>query len=336
MRDFDSEMAKLQVHWRAEHIDTAECGVQNGVARPWILPASRWQDGLWPPLRGDGAHSVPTYLRERRVQRHAGSHNLKSSWISGVNTYFPFGQSESGRALLAAFLASRVDDRVRSVGSIELEWAAEGELSPSVLLGEEGGSRGSGQTSPDLAFPVNGEAGLLLVENKLTEDSFYPCSARRSTGSPARPANPDTSRCERVGALIEDVSMCHQQTWGRKYWERLQGAVDVERLSRLPRCPAAKAGYQLFRQQALAEALATSGCYEFVVSAVALDARNERLAACLRSSGIPDVRAWSELFRGKSSFAVFTHQEWAAWVRANDEAGEWRGWANWMASRYGV
>ena len=139
------------------------------------------------------SHSVPAYLQQRRVQRHTGSHNLKSSWVSGVNTYFPFGRSQSGRALIAAFLASHVDDRVRSVDSIELEWAGEGELSPSVLLGEGGGSRGSGQTSPDLAFPVNGGAGLLLVENKLTEHSFYPCSARHATGSDARPANPDLS-----------------------------------------------------------------------------------------------------------------------------------------------
>ena len=336
MRDFDSEMEALQIGWRAEHVDTSEPGVQNGVARPWILPDSRWQDGLWPPLRGDDSHSVPAYLQQRRVQRHTGSHNLKSSWVSGVNTYFPFGRSQSGRALIAAFLASHVDDRVRSVDSIELEWAGEGELSPSVLLGEGGGSRGSGQTSPDLAFPVNGGAGLLLVENKLTEHSFYPCSARHSTGSDARPANPDLSRCDRVAALIDDVSLCQQQTWGRKYWERLQGAVDVERLSSLPQCPAAKAGYQLFRQQALAEALAASGRYEFVVSAVALDERNERLAGCMRSSGIPSVRDWGDLFCGKSTFAVFTHQGWAAWVRASDGEAEWRDWASWMASRYGV
>ena len=132
------------------------------------------------------------------------------------------------------------------------------------------------------------------------------------------------------------MSLCQQQSWGRKYWERLRGAVHVERLSRLPHCPAAKAGYQLFRQQALAEAIATSGRYEFTLSAVALDARNERLAGCMRPSGILDVRDWMEFFCGRSSFAVFTHQEWSSWVRANDNEGEWRDWENWMASRYAV
>ena len=165
MRDFDGEMEGLQVRWRLENVDSPEWGAQNGVSRPWILPASRWEDGLWPPLRSGQVHSVPGYLEQHGVHRHTGSHNLKSSWISAANMYFPFGLLEGGRAMLAAFLASQVDDRVRSVESTELEWAATGDLSPSVLLGEEGGSRGSGQTSPDLAFLVNGGMGLVLVEN---------------------------------------------------------------------------------------------------------------------------------------------------------------------------
>src|SRR5665647_1298327 len=166
-------MADMQVRWRERNIDDQEHGFQNGVSRPWILPASRWEDGLWPPLRSEGRWPVSDYLKAHDVHRHTGSHNLKSSWVSGVNLYFPFGQSEGGRKLLATYLAARVDERIRSVDSIELEYAEPGDLSPSRLLGEEGGSRGSGQTSPDIAFLVNEGAGLLLVENKLTEHSFY-------------------------------------------------------------------------------------------------------------------------------------------------------------------
>lgn len=38
------------------------------------------------------------YLKKHDVQRHIGSHNLKSPWVSGVNFYFPFSSAE---ALLA-------------------------------------------------------------------------------------------------------------------------------------------------------------------------------------------------------------------------------------------
>jgi len=334
---FDRDMEDMQVRWRERNIEVQAHSFQNGLSRPWILPASRWEDGLWPPLRSGDRWPVVDYLRAHDVSRHTGSHNLKSSWVSGANLYFPFGQSEGGRRLLATYLASRVDERVRSVDSIELEYAETGDLSPSRLLGEEGGSRGSGQTSPDIAFLINAGAGLLLVENKLTEHSFYPCSARKTTGSVAKPGNPDAGRCTLTAALAQDaVPLCHQQAWGRKYWETLQGVVDRQRISDLPWCPAAKAGYQLFRQQALAEGLAESGNYEFVVSAVALDERNKTLTGSLKSSGLGDVRDWSGLFCGRASFRVFTHQDWAAWVRANDAQGAWGDWAAWVAARYEI
>lgn len=334
MRDFDSEMGKLQVLWRMANIHTSEQGFQNGVSRPWILPPQQWEEGLWPGIRSGSSYSVADYLGAHGVSRHTGSHNLKSSWVSGANLYFPFGQSSTGRDLLASFLNSQVDSRIKSVDSIELEYAESGDLSPAALLGEQGGSRGSGQTSPDIAFLVNRGTGLLLVENKLTEHSFYSCSARRKTYSDLRPANPDTSPCNDVGALMADVSLCHQQTWSRKYWQQLQPVINAGRLLRLPYCPAATAGYQLFRQQALAEGIAQSGRYEFVVSCVAIDQRNERLACSLKSSGIADIRDWGTLFDGRASFTVITHQDWVQWVRTNDTGGEWASWAQWISERY--
>jgi hypothetical protein len=332
---FDAEMTHLQVRWRAEHVSTQQFGVQNRVTCPWLLPRRVWHEGLWPPLRGDGPGSLQAHLAARRVTPHSGCHNLKSSWVSGVNLYFPFGQSEAGRALLASFLAHAVDPRVESVEALELEWAGDRELSPRTLLGEMGGRRGRGQTSPDIALSANRGEGLLLIENKMTEHSFYACTARTGSGSAASPGHPDPARCDDTAALVADPGLCHQQALGRQYWRRLYDAVDARALARLPRCPAATAGYQLFRQQALAEALALSGRYRFVASVVALDARNDRLAGSLASSGIADVRDWGRLFHGRASFAVFTHQEWAAWVRAHDAGGEWRDWGEWIAERYG-
>lgn len=104
MNNFDQEMAELQLRWRDRNIDTHEEGFQNGVPRPWILPSSRWEEGLWPQLRTGELYSLTAYLGKHKISRHSGSHNLKSSWISGVNLYFPFSQSEHGRDLVASFL----------------------------------------------------------------------------------------------------------------------------------------------------------------------------------------------------------------------------------------
>jgi len=336
MRDFDAEMTDRQVRWRRDNVSTQEPGVQNRVTCPWVLPRWAWEEGLWPPLRGDGPGSLGAYLATSRVKRHSACHNLKSSWVSGVNLYFPFGLSAAGRTLLAGFLADAVDGRVRTVDALELEWAGDRELSARTLLGEMGGVRGRGQTTPDIALRVNGGDGLLLVENKLTEPDFGACSARNGSGSASRPGHPDPACCDEAAALVADPGRCHHQALGRQYWRWLYAAVDAGEFAGLSRCPAATAGSQLFRQRALAEALARSGRHAFVVSVVALDERNDRLAGSLASSGLADVRAWACLFRGRARFVVFTHQEWVAWVRTHDVDGAWSEWSAWISRRYGI
>jgi len=107
-------------------------------------------------------HCSPN-MKAHAIQAHTGKHNLKSSWVLCANLYFPFGASENGRGLLAGFLRKHVSGKISSVDSLHLEYAAEGELHPSTLLGESGGQRGSGQTSPDLAFTVNGTSSTMLI-----------------------------------------------------------------------------------------------------------------------------------------------------------------------------
>jgi hypothetical protein len=104
----------------------------------------------------------------------------------------------------------------------------------------------------------------------------------------------------------------------------------MDAVSNLRCCPAARAGYQLLRQQALAEGIASSGKYDFVVSSVALDMRNEKLRTCLKSTGIADVRSWRSLFNGKAKCKVWDHQQWITWVEDDDTAGEWRDWLQWV------
>ena len=338
MISFEDQMTERQVAWRRASLASHDWGWQNGKQYEWILPQRMWEAGLYPGIRRDAPNSLPAYLEAEGVQRHQGSHNLKSSWMLCANLYFPFRTSVEGRALLAGFLRERVHPSIVFVDRLELEYAEpEGSpLHPSRLLGEAGGSRGAGQTSPDLALIVNGGRGLILTENKWVEHSFYRCSARAKTGSDERPANPDVARCLGAASVLANPqSQCQQVAWGRKYWQHLQPVADLVRWASLRTCPAASAGYQLFRQQALAEGIAASGNYEFVVSCVAVDERNEDLRTCLASTGIPDIRQWGELFKGKASFAVFTHQQWVSWVGAHGHPGQWGDWLSYVEERYG-
>ena len=336
MSSFDKWMEVHQTEWRAANVATEEFGQQNRVRRPWILPSDSWEEGLWPGIRGCSQNSLPAYLESNCVQKHTGAHNLKSSWILCANLYFPFQASGDGRAIFASFLKRHVDCEIDSLERIELEYADEGGLHPSRLLGETRGGRGSNQTSPDLGLVVNGGKGLVLVEIKLTEHSFYPCSGYKKQDGYGRPVNPDTDRCERPADVARDpATQCHQATWGRTYWEHLASVVDLDVLDALPHCPAAKSGYQLFRQQALAEGIAKSGKYDLVVSSVAVDDRNESLDAALRGSDINGVRQWGRLFQGQARYAVFTHQQWVSWVREHD-AGRWGNWLNYVETRYGL
>jgi hypothetical protein len=334
---FEDQMTQHQVQWRRDNIASREWGWWKGKQYEWILPHDLWEEGLWPGLRSGSNYPLPTYLRRNQIQKHSGVYNLKSSWMLGANLYFPFGGSEHGRSLLAEFLRVRVHASIRSVDAVELEYAESGDLHPSVLLGEQGGSRGTGQTSPDLAFLVNGGRGLILTENKFIEHSFYRCSARTRNGSVERPGNPDPSRCNDALAILDDpVGRCHQAAWGRKYWEHLAPVIHREKLSALPHCPAASAGYQLFRQQALAEGIAASGKYDLVASCLAVDDRNETLRKCLRGTGIGDIRQCGDLFAGNAHFAVFSHQEWVSWVRGRGDPGQWADWLGYVEARYGL
>ena len=337
MESFDKWMKDYQTEWSRTHIESEQRGLWRGRPYPWILPAHLWEEGLWPGIRSGSRNSLPAYLKRTGAQKHQDAHHLNSSWVLCANLYFPFRAFAYGRGLFAAFLMHCVASEIDSVEEIDLEYAEDGALHPSSLLGESGGRRGSGQTSPDLGVLVNEGTGLVLVESKFGEDSFYDCSARRPRGRSRLPDNPDPDRCNHPLKILNDyANHCHQHhpAWGRRYWEYLAPIVDEKALANLPHCPAAGGGSQLFRQHALAEAIARSGKYSLVVSAVAVDDRNDALDADLRRKKIGGVREWGRLFNGLAGFAVFTHQEWVTWVKDHDSEKRFDDWLAYVQCRY--
>lgn len=330
---FSDSMSRLQVEWRRNNVRCQEHGTWRGEAYEWILPRDAWEEGLWPGIRNVGPNSVAQYLKSEKAEKHTGSNNLKSSWVACANLYFPFRQRPEDLALLAGFLRKFVAPEIRTVDRLELEYAEDGALHPARLLGERGGSRGKGQTSPDVAFLVNGEKGIVLTECKLTEDSFGKCSARRREDKGDRPGNPDPDRCSNAAAVVsEPEKLCHQVVWGRRHWNLLKPVMNRDAVASLKACPAATV-YQLFRQQALAEGYASQ--YELAVSAVAYDQRNDDLISSVRRAGVESFpEGWARLFSGRARFRAWSHQSWYDWVRQHEPI-RWRDWLDWIGARYG-
>ncbi|TCO06966.1 PGN_0703 family putative restriction endonuclease [Natronoflexus pectinivorans] len=333
-RNFIQTQRQNQISWRESNVSTAEWGYQNGGKYEHVIPRGNWIETVYQPIRAE----LTTYLIEKKVKEHTGVHNLMSSWILSANLYFPVLSSEVFRILMLQFLQERISNEITELVDIQLEFAFDygDALHPSLLLGEMDGSRGSGQTSPDVAFLVKTKKGdgIILTECKYSEHSFYSCSARTVKGRQEKPDNPDPKRCMEVLTGDGYKSICHQSVWGRKYWGNLQLSEMAH--SKIKRCPAATDGYQLFRQQSLAEGIARCGKYDLVASTVAFDGRNSNLISCLKTTGINDFQTgWCELWTGKAIFKTWHHQEWVHFVRTHQKDGCCNDWLNYMKSRYG-
>ncbi len=334
--NFKSDQKEKMTQWRIGHISSSEKGKQNGKMYDHIIPRSIWKENLWEGIRDEA--SLTEYLTTNQIRPHTGKHNLLSSWVNCANLYFPIQENQSLQKLMLWFLQQHVSDQITELTGVELEFSFEPEstLHPSQLLGEMDGNRGSGQTSPDVAFLVKTKQGkgIILTECKYTEHGFYSCSARKIDKSKQRENNPDPARCMEKVTDADYSDVCHQTNWGRKYISLVTYSDYAK--NKLTRCVAATAGYQLYRQQALAEGIAQKGQYSLVASAVAFDNRNSGLKGCLRSTGIDDFQTgWGKLFEGKAIFKTWTHQQWVQFVRDNQKDGEFNKWLEYLSERYG-
>lgn len=334
-----------QMNWRKNNnVLLGQNGRQNGVAKEYILPADQWLLGTWEDanLRNLLLH----YLEVEQIQANQGKHNLKSSWTQCANLFFPFRYHPHMKYMLASFLRRELNLDVSRIDAVELEYAAPGKLAPRYLLGESGGKRGSGQTSPDIAILFtcdDGKCGIYLVENKYTEHHFYPCSAAKKTlRSKYRlrglEPNPAPERCKNIKELLEDPSgNCHQVSWGRHYWPILMHSINGSALQILRYCPAMQDGYQLLRQQALAQGIADSGLFDYIFSGVAYDERDIELIGCLNDLGMADFRRdWGRLFNISSGvkFHCFSHQELVSWITRSRSTYVQK-WGKYVCDRYG-
>ena len=337
---FDKQVESYQINWRKKYkLAEGKLGVQNRVQREHILPASQWRLGLWQPIR----NPLDEYIRVSCIQPNTGKHNLKSSWTQCANLFFPFRYYPDMKGIFAGFLSQQLALRVTDIEMLELEYAASGNLEPQRLLGEVGGIRGSMQTSPDVAVLFgceDGKSGIYLIENKYVEHSFYPCSGAKKTLSKTHserglPPNSHPERClNAVEVFWNPEEMCQQEAWHRKYWSILRDTINEECLKTCGHCPALSGGYQLFRQQALAQGIADSDLFDYVISGVAYDCRNDALVGCLKGIGLDNfTNDWTRLFNTRVQFRCFTHQDFVSYVKQSKNGTAMK-WVKYISERY--
>lgn len=309
-------------------------GKWGGKPYKHIIPANDWQELLWTELKTGS--KLDDYLGKKKKQKHSGVSNLLSSWICSANLYFPVHLYPEFKVLMLAFLKEKISDSITELIDAELEFSLGGELSPAELLGEKGGSNGRGQTSPDVAFIVktNSGDGLILTECKYTEHGFYSCSARTTKDSEGKPHNPAPKKCMQAAALCSYEDICNQTKWERKYLDNFKLSKQGKEL--LTRCPAATSGYQLMRQQALANGIKKSGKFDLVISSVSFDRRNTDLTRCLSSTGIADFcNDWSKIYEKGVGFVTWHHQDWVEYVRKHSTNEVVNDWLKYLEDRYG-
>jgi hypothetical protein len=288
MEDFKTEMRKFQEDWKHNNLPhIKKKGWQNGKDYDHILPKSNEQENFFYPIQDGLFDRKNGYLIKNAIKPHTGIHNLLSSWTLCANMYWPFNNAE-GKALLSKWLSQETKLEIFDIIKLELEYEDPNpNLKPDKLLGENNqGMRGSGQTSPDLAIlfkTTHGRNGILLIESKFTEHSFYICSGYQKKTQTKNVPNPNNKRCfNTAGLLTSGFSECHLGNWGRKYWDLLRNDLDSNSYSSLTRCPMSTSCYQIFRQQALTKGY--EKYYDVLASCVVTDERNTTLVNSCKST----------------------------------------------------
>lgn len=339
MSSFKFAQQSHQESWRKTNLPSIKGnGRQNGGEYFHVLPFEQHKHNFYPQIQKDLLDPVTGYLVKNNIKPHTGIHNLLSSWVVCANMYWPFNNLE-GFALLAKFLSIQTCYDIASITCLELEYEEEGILKPAALLGEDAkGMRGSGQTSPDLAVKFitsKNKRGILLIESKFTEHSFYSCSGYKKQNQSGRTPSPDNSHCKNPSLILKsNFQECHLISWGRKYWEILKADLSPSAFLAAKACPMSTCCYQLFRQQALAKGYQNSGKYDIVASCVATDARNTSLINSGKRTGLnPFPQGWKDLFPSLPFF-WFTHQDWYEFVKTNNRFGVWDYWIEYVSNRY--
>lgn len=170
-----------------------------------------WTLNLHPAVREEAEALVAAGT----LPLHDYAHALNSSQAFAVNLFLPLRIGHRGR--FADFLSSELGRRV-SVTGVDLEFYGSGDILAEIPRSTP--SEGDMLTAADVAVHLTdseGNAGLLLVEVKLSENGFTPCGGAASRG------NRDPAPCWSASLFFEEPDRCYLRrpkhaARDRRYW----------------------------------------------------------------------------------------------------------------------
>ncbi len=327
LNEFQLKIYLHLIDWKRAHITVEPGYYQYGKEQiPYdaILPAEMINDFrvIYPPV----VDALRCHRRENPFRLHNHFNHMASSQAANVNLILPILHHPLANKVLAALkpdFASLATDHLDHGYCLEFWGGNFGrDKSDRGPLGDKAGSHG---TDSDIAIAYRnfeGELCLWLIEHKLTEKEFTPCSGPKSD-------NRDQTRhkCSSTFAeILGNKHTCFHHDYGnRKYWDItdsnrsifVNGANHTE-------CPFQGGMNQLWRNLLLALAMEQDEQqpYKHAAFSVVKHPDNSHLDETLK-----DFR---DLVGHNPKFSVFTSEdvlraaegvqdkalsEWATWYR---------------------
>jgi hypothetical protein len=235
----------------------AEQAGERGASPLW----SDWREGLHPAFRT----SAPAVFAADGIRAHGYLPALNSSMAFALNLFLGFRLGSPPP--LARLLSARLGMAV-TVERVVFEYAR-----PFHVLAEIAGDEPLGDekfSAIDVAVFVRddtGRLGVVLIEVKLTEEGFTPCSGATSTGNRRKDV------CDSASLLLQDPAACYlrrprRAVRDRRYWHIFETAHGSVR-GAFPGCDGSGAcpfrgnAQQVMRYHAFLLGLQQEGTVEF-------------------------------------------------------------------------
>ena len=285
-----------------------------GTGRPLVSKWVDWKDGIYKDYRG----AADDMVRNGSVKAHTQIHHLRSSQVFAFNLFLPF---QEGRRLRFSAYVSESIGAVFNVDAVRLEW-----IPPVEVLDEPGGVAATAADVVLWGSLKNGSRAAVLIEVKLSEDTFSHCKGPTSRGNRRKDV------CGSASLFFDDPSTCYlrrpvREKRDRRYWQILADSYGSVR-NAFPNadssgpCPFAGDMQQPMRNFAIARGIEQVGLVERAWFALCAHDDNPEIAA--------HWRAWQGLLPTPSMAPLIPASEIVSIGRRDGLTG----WAAYMRDRY--
>jgi hypothetical protein len=314
------------INWKWKH-NIPEPGDYRGQEYDAILPAAVTKD--LPGIYGPVQQILRQHHRKNPFRLHQHFNHMASSQAANVNLFLPVLHHPAANQILNRIkpdFVSLATDHLDHGYCLEF-WG--GNFGPDRSsrgpLGDKSGSHG---TDSDIAIAYRNFAGelcLWLIEHKLSEREFTPCSG---PGSKDR----DKARHACTNAFAETLrnkhTCFHHDFRKRKYWEITESNRTLfVNHAKHAECPFQGGMNQLWRNLLLALALEQDEeqPYEHAAFSVVTHPANRHLDASLKD--------FTDLVGGNPKFSVFTSEDVLRAAEALQD-NNLAAWARWYRDLY--